>query len=362
MDVSITLILALCMLIILILFALQMPKLLPEKYFFDAIGVADYMATEGDLVIFGNSFENTGLFLSKLGFAPEDLPAFGAILVFSSIFYGLLRGGRSQRIPQGLAIYACIWAVVMTVYLGQPSKEMPVSGLVLAFLLMTRTKTGLVSWLVLALLYASYFRPYWFVVLAIFCGTYLFGRQLNSRFRWLMFVISIYGLLALYVDFVMEQSLSSWRNDINVDRELDPNSVTMIASLLPGEDILSSLLNALGALSMLVVPLPLLMQGQIQYLAAFLLIPSAMLLTYSASRKLLKEGGHNTQSHAAVNLFFSFIVVQGLFEPDYGSFLKHLSPFAPIIMYLLASAASVPTFHSRKQFLSAHGNDTEIRR
>ncbi|HEX3639475.1 MAG TPA: hypothetical protein VHV99_29135, partial [Paraburkholderia sp.] len=32
---------------------------------------------------------------------------------------------------------------------------------------------------------------------------------------------------------------------------------------------------------------------------------------------------------------FCFIATQALFEPDYGSYLRHLSPIAPIILYLI---------------------------
>jgi hypothetical protein len=38
---------------------------------------------------------------------------------------------------------------------------------------------------------------------------------------------------------------------------------------------------------------------------------------------------------------FSFLMTQAIFEPDYGSFLRHLSPISPLLMYLLLSSRSV---------------------
>lgn len=350
LDARIVFALAICMATALIIFTFFMPDILPLKYFFDAYGVTYFMNSGGNFVLFGDSFENTGVLLSELGFVPGVLPVLGVILISLSIYFAFLRGG--QRIPIGLAIFACIWAVVMTIYIGQPSKELLVAALVLAFLVMARTKYGLAFWLVLALLYACYFRQYWFVVLAMFGSTYILGRWLNSFYRWTMLIVLYYGILAFYVDIFMGQPLSSWRNEVNVGRELDPDSMTIIASILPGEDVLSSLINAMGALVMLIFPLPLLMLGQIQHLAAFALIPSSLLLAFLANQRLLKDGRHNMQTYSAVRLLFSYIVVQGLFEPDYGSFLKHLSPFAPVILYLLA--ASVPIFHRGNYFSSAY--------
>jgi hypothetical protein len=37
----------------------------------------------------------------------------------------------------------------------------------------------------------------------------------------------------------------------------------------------------------------------------------------------------------------SFLATQAIFEPDYGSFLRHLSPISPLLMYLLLSSRSV---------------------
>ncbi|MFL6702024.1 MAG: hypothetical protein ACJ8I3_07130, partial [Paraburkholderia graminis] len=36
----------------------------------------------------------------------------------------------------------------------------------------------------------------------------------------------------------------------------------------------------------------------------------------------------------------SFLATQAIFEPDYGSFLRHLSPISPLMLYLLLSSRS----------------------
>jgi hypothetical protein len=309
--------------------AWQARHLLPEKFFLDESIIRRFVS--GELVAQGlSSYGTTGWLyrVTGLGSIPELFPVLSyslfAVTVIATITW---RGIPEMSIPTlGLAAGSLLLA---SVYLSQYSKEFFVLPLVLMLLLARRSIVWEVIWIASALLYAGFVRQYWFLVVVL----YLAFRFLIPRLRsaWLLLGVIMVGFAVIIISFqlVFDAPLTFYRTDIN--NALDFDRSTQINDVIPGSSFPAQWANAGAIMFLLAFPVPLMISGNaVQLLAGGFMAVCCGLV---AIRSRLVTG---VRGAAMLPLAFllSFLMVQTAFEPDFGSYIRHITPQLAVFLAL----------------------------
>ncbi|MGJ4074142.1 hypothetical protein ACN4BK_03635 [Corynebacterium macclintockiae] len=175
------------------------------------------------------------------------------------------------------------------------------------------------------------FRPYW-VFLA---GAYLCFRLIPLKFMKvrvllpLMFIVN-FGL-SLAVWYGAHKPGDFFRTSVNQPREVTGEAATIIVRFISDiPEPLGGAVNNAITLASLIFPFPLAGKFTPYYLAVFLVFIFIWVTFFVAVK--MRSFEDRALASRAIALVASFVVVQGLFEPDYGSALRHLTPFIPFIL------------------------------
>lgn len=337
--------------------------ILPERFLLDDMHIQQVIH-DPEVSPENTSFQLIAAFYRGLGLgsAPEAVGLLGIAVLVVAIglavgFERLSTVGVVDTVLIGAAL------VVGLAYLAQYSKELITVVLVAVVLLCGGRRGGDVVIVLACLVYALTMRPYW----AIVAGLYLGWRYFLPRVRnplWLPVIALVVYVLAQPV-FVLALGTNlddqrTWLNDERADTEV----ATLITNPLPGDGPVPAVLGTLITLLTLVVPVGLLGSGAVYHMAAGALILGLWGLTLfaiatGACRRDLGDTGfggthsagptraRRTRTSAALDRFdaedallriragsllLALLVVQAMFEPDYGSYLKHLAPMLPLMI------------------------------
>jgi hypothetical protein len=203
-------------------------------------------------------------------------------------------------------------------------------------------ETGFV---VLTLLYALVFRPYWVIIAAF----YVMWRLFFTRYRQpvLAFLLLVLAYLVLQIVFMrfLEVGLTANRTVVNEGRAgVDVGS--LITDPLPADPVLM-VPNAMILFLWLLIPIPLLFTPSPFYFFSAAVIaflwanPLIHFLRLSRSRASrvpepgFAQSARITRRWRSASLLLAMVSVQAIFEPDYGSYLKHLTPMMPLFLALV---------------------------
>lgn len=136
---------------------------------------------------------------------------------------------------------------------------------------------------------------------------------------------------------------------MNAERaDVDVN--TVILSLAPEATGAVGVAAAVAMVGLMVVPVDLLLSGSPFHLLSGLAMALIWLLVLIPvlGGRLVREptGGapldtpERIRATRAASLLLAFLLVQALFEPDYGSALKHLTPMLPLVLMVHLSRRS----------------------
>lgn len=328
-------------------------SLLPARFSYDSdalqhIARGDYVPLED------TSYLYVGRLYSWLGMADHlwAAAALGVLLAAVALHQALVQARHAPTLP-ALALVG-LYAVTASVYLGQFSKDVWVLPVVLVVLLARPGLRGEIAILGAAALYAAFFREYWFAILLIYAGlrvvTY---RKLQLRRVVLGVVVAVTGM-TVFAPVVLGVRVQEIRESINLDRVLSPDAATAISAPDLGLGVVGDVLENLAVLLQLLVPVPLLTQGSPVYLAYFvaiLLVWAMFLRAVTGGPGAVLDGGHQDRGdvRAVRAALFAVAVVttQSFFEPDYGSYLRHLTPVLPLVIAVTVGRVGAPFLVSR---------------
>lgn len=237
-------------------------------------------------------------------------------------------------------IVSCI--ALAAIYHGAFTKDLITIGVIAVVLLCRRT--GVVSELLplaAMLLYAEVFRSYWFLI----AGVYLVLRVvLRLRRGWistLAAIVAIYAVLAIVFPLVVGVELDHYRLLVNEFRSQESVN-TIIERFVEGDGPHVGFANSVLIFASFIIPLPLVIKGGGLYLIVSLLLVAvwaSVVLAIRAARRRVPAGTWAFTPFQArlFALLLAVLVVQSIFEPDYGSFLRHLTPVLMIAVALLLS-------------------------
>lgn len=325
-------------------------RFLPERFLLDdyhiKLAIESPMAGEEK----SQSFRNIAAVYRVLGLGYD--PAMDALLTLVVFTLAVLAAARWAEIARFGVVGVIVLAICFlcaVVYLAQYSKESIPILLVLLLMTTPRHFGAELCFVAAAVGYGALFRPYWFFVAAF----YIIWRILLTKTRnplWMVAAAAVlYWLLELTFRNVLGQGLTAFREAVNDSREGLPVASLIVDPL--GTDMSSMVPSALLLLLGLIVPVQLFLSG-----SPFHILSGAMiaLLWITALTGILRakrgpcagaEQGIPARTKMASNrslratraaaLLLAVVLVQAIFEPDFGSYLKHLTPLLPLFLPLV---------------------------
>ncbi len=199
-----------------------------------------------------------------------------------------------------------------------------------------------------AMLYAIGFRSYWAVIVVLFIVLVVGWRiGLGWLARLALVAVAIVPL-SLASEAFMGFWLSDGRTVVVEAREGDPESATLFFNPWPNTSPATDLANTIAGWLTLMLPFYLLKLGATQHLAfaLFQFANTVIFVRIAASlprpRRNVAAVADDWQMAAAAAWCVAYTIVQGMFEPDFGSFVKHEANLVPMLM-LLVSRRTLPS-------------------
>jgi len=330
--------------IFLILFGFIFPFILPDKFYFDSEHIiADPFNEKG---LLNGSYGFTILFYSITGLS--KLPySIIAIIQLMILFILLYKVGIPKHFSK-LSIKNCLMYLaflMITIFIGQPSKEF-ITFIFIALIVYTFQCNYLsfgIAILISSLLFFLFgylFRPYFsfipFISLAIYSIT-------NIRFknRWIFSIflgISIIVVLSLTYKIIKGDFLSQvTRENLNELRlnEEEVNADTMILSPIPITNIFTEAFATIYGFITVNFPINALRFFYKPQVIAFVIWQLFMtLIIIVRFGYLLEEFPNRKKELWLMCILLSYFIIQGIFEPDLGSAIRHKIGILPLIYYL----------------------------
>lgn len=335
-----------------ILLSIFRDLILPVYFNYDSMYIAYLLGSEP---VVGDSYSMTAYFYGLLGVHEQvgmiyraTIALFITIIMFFSIF-------ESKTKVIGLIQFFCIVMVytMSIVYLTTLSKDFVVFVFVaLAFVsIIYFRRLGFFLYFLLALAYAYFFRKYWY--LCVFSAIFLYFLMSMSVFKFktissivFLFMVNIVVISLLYY-FLTGENIDVFRLELNegrMDKSVDAMN-TAIFPFFDGGAFYLTPINLIVTWIGFFLPLTLLAIGGVYYIILsfyfFMLGYFSLLVTKSA---VLFE---DDRTVFFCVILFSFTIVQSCFEPDYGSFARHLSSLLPVIIYLISKY----TYFKEKRYI-----------
>lgn len=318
---------------------------LPERFLRDDHSIQLGMMPDKRYLV-ASSFQDVASIYSALGL--DDLAPLAGLLslvmfvvcVFAAVGWERLR--HAQVLD--LAVIGAALALAV-VYLGQYSKELVTITVTTLLLLAPRGRRWDMVIGLACLAYGTTLRPYWLIIGCLFL---LWRVALSKVHRpaWLLLVpVLAYVALQAAFEAFLGSGLQSQREELNGTRPDADSVASLIVSPLPDGPGPAGVLAILVMVLLLMFPLPLLTIGSIYHLVSALLIAGfwlAVLIPVARRRVTSSRSGNPSRplvvAQRSAALLFSLLMVQALFEPDYGSYFKHLTPVLPLVLALLPVA------------------------
>jgi uncharacterized membrane protein len=315
-------------------FVLLGSPFVPERFLYDSKKIATiaggYQGYDSD-----KSFSTVGAIYRELGLAGQPTWAAGlGYLLFVAVLLVALRGRIANAGLMGLALVAGS-TVLAVVYVGTYSKDVFVLPIALIALWRRRGLWPEVALVAAMVYYAHEFRDYWYLVIGGYIGFRLVMARRFSVRRMIGAALAALVVLAVVFQNYLGVELDFYRTKVNEVRIGDVDTRTLIEPFFDLEGPVGSFLNSALVLLTFAVPLPLIVRLSPYYLvvAAFLVV-----LWFMFARAVhLSTGESRTDPRWArlVALVLGLTVVQSVFEPDYGSYVRHLTPLLPLMLAVI---------------------------
>lgn len=323
--------------VVIIVYAFIKGTILPDRFYYDAHLIYKFMVDDHGFVL-GSSYSSTAAFYNILGFHVKSFYlVFISVFLIYFVFYFHVRYSGLKIIDLIEYILFIFLFFLMATYMTMLSKELIVFLVMIPFLYFaSKGYAGLIFWSLIALAYASYFRAYWFLIIAAFWTILLVMRVGRSNLMLYTLVPGLLLVLSLLFFAVFGLDLDHFRTTIN-DYRLE-NSIqdarTIILPFIGGGGPIISWVNSLITWLFLMFPLPLFLMLTPYHIVNSTLISFLFIKTLVAI-KIEYVDKASFELSAAASFIMAFTAIQAIFEPDYGSYVKHLAPIFPLFFYLI---------------------------
>lgn len=301
------------------------------------------------------SYSVIAQFYTALGMedAPTAASVFGAVIGSTALGIVLVRVGgvHAGRISLVLALAT---PVLIGLYQATYTKEILISlGMIVIVLMPVNLAGEIVVVAALALLGTEY-RTYWSIVAVIYVvlrlllarRTTVSGRRITATpWRVLRILALLSALAGLAVWIGTGDPADYFRTAVNEGEARQAVTGSIIGRFIDLPEPFGGVVNVVLTTMFFIVPLPMAAKFSPYYLVIGLLFALIWISAVAAATATARAHGGDRHRvpvrdrrmmarFAAVPL--SFLVVQGLFEPDWGSALRHATPMVPLIVGAVA--------------------------
>lgn len=345
----------LALIFVVMLAAKLLTMMLPAKYFYDnnrIVGmVNEDMSMEawgGSYVVAANFFRAINIF----GFTSiSQWSWFLGMLLTLVVFFMVLRLPELDMV-QTIFLLACVGLLNIYVFnIGKDAIQFLFFMAVYLVLLMPIKSSAVKIACAAIILYfeSKVFRSYYVLiaalVLAIYCILAVFRRnhRLPPAVKIIITTVTMYLLVCVMMVVASVAMHSEYEQIMGIrdyslsSREGDVDSVTIIKNWVGGDNstnlplfLLNYLINAVR----MMIPFELAVKG-IQYLPFFCFQVAVTIYLAHLFGKL-DEIEDETQ-FLAISIFLGYVLASALFEPDFGSWVRHEAATFPVLHLLVFS-------------------------
>lgn len=329
-------------------------RIFPPKYFFDAGAVQEFMLMELKFSP-ADSYYNTAIILNWMNkWLPMNSQLAGGLVfwAFSIIPCGWIVLRYMKNTWEHYLLIAC-YAVMLPVFVWNTQKEAIqfiffLLLAIIAYFIKSENYTVDVLLVSLLFLWGLLFRMYYIITAAVAAFFMILGRfpwnQCPPKKRkailigMIGFVLVLLVLMSVFIPQAVAQ-LFGGRMQVNSVRGNDPNANTIILDLVdnPNGRLSLYLFNYIVAAVRMMFPFELLFKG-VQYLPFVLFQLFSTVLLGRAIIRFLYGNLWREPEKRFLYILLSWYLVSFLFEPDFGSFIRHQAAAFPIAFPTYTSA------------------------
>jgi hypothetical protein len=334
-------------------------QILPAKFSYDGLRIqaiaAGRVGDRGD-----KSYDHVGDFYALTGLAQS--PRLAGLVGFGLFVWCCCLVLRRTNWHLSWLTLGCLVVATLlgAVFLGWYSKDVLVLPIT-AMAVTADRRSRVVGVAGAMLVYAAVFRSYWAAIALLFLLFVLVLRRTRHRPAVVLASLLLLGILLAGwgFEYLTGVDVGTLRTSLNADRLGSVDAQTQIPTFVRGGSRSAEALNLVVTASFLFFPVPLLSLGGIYYFGIFILVAGLWLLFFRAALMIRTATGTDQEEgagrlwHAAIVAYpLAFATVQVLFEPDYGSALRHLAPLLPCMVLVIALAGGAGRAHGTLQHAS----------
>lgn len=294
------------------------PNFVPFYFIQDTQTVKNAMLRPVD---FDQSYRNTALFFKAIGFSYNSSQF--AIIVFSWIvmvfwLITVLRFNKQHLFSLTEGCFIILIVLLYGIEYVALTKDLLLILLMLSIINLYDLRKNLYVFSLGALIYAVFFRQYWFIVAF---WAFILSLQKKPRIRKQIVILFLFSIaIIIGYNFYQHGQITDQRFLVNVNRSTDQHANSMLNNLLPNDGIFSDIINWCYLLLTLIIP--------IQGLAS----PNMLVYYFWIWLILFFIVKNNKLIDVKIMmLLLGYLAVQAMFEPDLGSTLRHQLPWAAVL-------------------------------
>lgn len=330
---------------------------LPQKYFYDSSYILSIFlgqrAGAGGWAFTANFFK----LLDWFHFTTLSEWSFLLSSIFTLYLLISLMKQPAFTVPDYLLVF-CVTAL-LNIYVFRMSKELLqyIIFILAAGFIRSRLEYKIKVFIIGVLLAAegAWFRSYFYLICVLFlffCFLLNLKAVANKRRLIVLFSIScIAGLFALkYISYENYMQLITIRDYLTISRIDNADANTLIVNLFTTNgSLLLFIANYIINLFRILFPLELIGKGAFYLAFVFfqLLVTAKIIVVCVGEKEALfsPSDGINQENRLQIGFCFiaAYYLVSIIFEPDFGSFIRHETAFCPILFdFFLLKSAKIP--------------------
>ena len=320
-----------------------MYDVLPKKYFYDSNHILNVMRGIGSA---DKVYKHTANIFNKINFLKlKNIKQWGYAVsaAFTTILIIIFYKRRRMSKQESIFVFSCI--ALLNIYVFGLTKDViQFFYFLLLYIIINNKKLGTYSKLILSCIVLLYeainFRVY-YAIMAMLLVTIFFiykfmirGKTLNKK---KIFKIIVIAILCFFAEVFVVQLLSKEnyysilyaRSSVNSVRDDDVDAVTIINDLLgKNTNYFKFMANYCINFIRMLIPVELLLKG-VKYIPFIIFQIYIGYQLFKLSRKM------NDNKVLWFSAVLSFEMVSVIFEPDFGSFIRHESALILILLKII---------------------------
>lgn len=303
----------LALLVLGFIFTWNLERIFPAHYFYDSKTILNMIKIKDFYDGSGDSYGLTAYIFSFIPIKTLQNYNIFIYIVFLSFFINLI-----LKVPRTLKFYVLnfIYLFLAIIHLLRPGKEF-LQLMILGLCYFYKKYTP-----IFLIIGGIIFRQYLILQAGIYVVIWILINKKNKK-MWFMIIIISFVVINIKFSELMFKILSV-RDVVNQYRIGALDAKTIILNIFQGESIVMYYMSYLINFFRLLFPIELLFKN-INYIP-YVIFQVCFSLKLWNWKTILKN--------EYVILLYSYILVSVIFEPDFGSFLRHTIPYFIFILYL----------------------------